>query len=63
MMNVKKKHEDVADLHKMDGGMPMKHNHEAVADLHKVDGGMPMQMHHEYTAKMCGGGMAYGKKK
>jgi hypothetical protein len=54
-------HEEVADLHKVDGSMPMKHYHEEVADLHKVDGGMPMKHHHEHVAKMCGGGMTKGK--
>ena len=62
-MNFKKKHEDVADLHKQDGGMPMKHHHEAIADMHKQEGGMPMQHYHEEVAKLCGGGMAYKGKK
>ena len=55
-------HEEVADLHKQDGGMPMKHHHEQVAEhLRKHDGGAPMQHHHELVAKMCGGGMTKGK--
>jgi hypothetical protein len=59
----KLKHESIADLHKHDGGAPMKHNHEAVAELHKEDGGMPMQHNFEAVNKMCGGGMTKGMKK
>lgn len=55
-------HEEVKDLHKHDGGAPMKPMHEAVEDLHKQDGGMPMKHHHDHVAAMCGGGMAKGKK-
>jgi hypothetical protein len=58
----KAKHEAVADLHKHDGGAPMKHNYEAVADMHSMDGGMPMQHYHEEVAKLCGGGMPKGRK-
>jgi hypothetical protein len=54
-------HEYVADLHKVDGGMPMKHHHEHVEQQHKANGGMPMKHHHEHVAKMCGGGMAKRK--
>ena len=50
-------HEEVADLHKVDGGMPMKHHHEHVEQQHKAfEGGMPMKHHHEHVTKLCGGG-------
>ena len=62
MMNFKKKHEDIADLHKQDGGVPMQHKHEAIAKLHGTDGGMPMQHYHDEVSKLCGGGMPKGKK-
>ena len=59
---MKHHHEHVAEMHKMDGGMPMKHHHEHVEQQHKAhDGGMPMKHHHEHVAKLCGGGMAKGK--
>ena len=62
---MKHHHEEVADLHsKHDGGKGMKHHHEHVAEhLAKHDGGMHgHKHHHEEVAKMCGGGMAKGKK-
>jgi hypothetical protein len=54
---MKHHHEAIADLHKIDGGMPMKHHHEQVEQFHKQqDGGMPMKHYHEEVAKLCGGG-------
>jgi hypothetical protein len=62
-MEHKHHHEEVMDLHKKHGGEKIKHKHEEMADMHKeFDGGMPMQHHHEEVAKLCGGGMAKGKK-
>ena len=56
-------HEEVADLHKQEGGAPMQHHHELVEKQVKTyDGGMPMKHHHEHVAAMCGGGMTKGKK-
>ena len=42
--------------------MNIKKKHEDVARLHSQDGGMPMQHNFEAVAKMCGGGMAKGRK-
>ena len=60
---MKKKHEEIMDLHKKYGGEKIKHKHEEIADMHGQDGGMPMQHYHEEVSKLCGGGMAYKGKK
>ena len=61
---MKHHHEEVASLHMKHGGMPMKHHHEHVeSHLKEHDGGMHgHKHHHEEVAKLCGGGMAKGKK-
>ena len=56
-------HEEVKDLHKHDGGAGMQHHHDHVKEhLKKHDGHDGTQHHHEEVAKLCGGGMARGKK-
>jgi hypothetical protein len=59
---MKKHHDEVMDLHKKYGGEKVKHHHEEIADMHSQDGGAPMQQYHEEVSKLCGGGMAKGKK-